>query len=188
MGMRTLAVAERKLTQDEFQAFSRQIKHARRKLKNREERMREIYASMERNLTVLGATGVEDQLQEGVPETLQALQAAGIRVWMITGDKVETAVNVGISCGLVTPGTTQLFATGNTTAEGVIANLQDLSEKMQPGDNTTLIIDGYTLNIGFKHCPELVRSVAIGAYRVVACRMSPKLKGQVRELPKQMQS
>lgn len=126
MGMRTLAVAERKLSQSEFQEFSQKVRRARRMVKGREERMREIYASMERNLTIVGATGVEDQLQEGVPETLSALSAAGIRVWMITGDKVETAVNVGISCGMVTPATTQLFATGCTTADETIAKFEEL--------------------------------------------------------------
>jgi phospholipid-translocating ATPase len=100
-----------------------------------------VYASMERNLTVLGATGVEDQLQEGVPETLQALSAAGIRVWMITGDKVETAVNVGISCGMVTPATTQLFATGCTTCAAAISKFQEL--RFVPHD------DSFFLEVNF---------------------------------------
>jgi P-type E1-E2 ATPase len=70
---------------------------------------------------------VEDQLQDGVPETLQALGAAGIHLWMLTGDKVETAVNVAISCGLVTPATRQMFATDHDSVEVVVARMKELA-------------------------------------------------------------
>ena len=127
MGMRTLAVAQKKLTNAEVRDFSVQVNAARRLLKGREERMRELYRSLESQLQVLGATGVEDQLQDGVPETLQALGAAGIHVWMLTGDKVETAVNVAISCGLVTPATRQMFATDHSSIDIVVARMKELA-------------------------------------------------------------
>ena len=50
-----------------------------------------------------GATGIEDRLQEGVPESIEALQRAGIKIWMLTGDKQETAVNIAYACKLLEP-------------------------------------------------------------------------------------
>ena len=57
---------------------------------------------MEKNLTLLGATVIEDRLQDLVPETLADLLKANIKVFMLTGDKLETAENIGKSCNLVT--------------------------------------------------------------------------------------
>ena len=56
---------------------------------------------IERDLDLLGVTAIEDKLQEEVPETIRALKSAGIHVWMLTGDKEETALNIAYSCGLV---------------------------------------------------------------------------------------
>ena len=61
--------------------------------------MRDVYKGMERDLTLLGAVGIEDRLQDGVVETIQKLSSAGITTWMLTGDKVETATCIAISAG-----------------------------------------------------------------------------------------
>ncbi len=114
MGLRTLVVAKRKLTQSEYEQFIAELRTARRLIKNRQEKVREVYSNLESHMTLIGATGVEDQLQDHVPETLQAFAAAGIRVWMLTGDKLETGVNVAISCGLITATTLQ-FILNRTT-------------------------------------------------------------------------
>ena len=60
-----------------------------------------VYAELECNMELLGATAIEDKLQDGVPDTIQLLRDAGIRVWMLTGDKYSTAVQIAISCNLV---------------------------------------------------------------------------------------
>ena len=65
-------------------------------------RVAEAAAMVETNLTVLGATAIEDKLQAGVPETIASLARAGIKTWVLTGDKVETAINIGYSCKLLT--------------------------------------------------------------------------------------
>ena len=62
------------------------------------------YSKLESNLTLLGATAVEDKLQDEVPEVINDLQAANIKVWMLTGDKLETAENIARSCKLIKPG------------------------------------------------------------------------------------
>lgn len=67
----------------------------------REERLENVYASIEHGLEVIGATAIEDRLQDGVNETIRFVREAGIKVWMLTGDKVETAVTIGHSSGLL---------------------------------------------------------------------------------------
>ena len=64
--------------------------------------VREVYTGMERELTLVGVTGIEDRLQEEVVETIKDLRTARIKVWMLTGDKKETAINLGYSAGLLT--------------------------------------------------------------------------------------
>lgn len=67
----------------------------------REKKLAEIYDRFERDLVLLGATAVEDRLQDNVPQTIFDLQDAGIKIWMLTGDKLETAENIGFSCKLL---------------------------------------------------------------------------------------
>ncbi len=70
-------------------------------IEGREEAVMEVNASIERDLTLVGSTAIEDKLQEEVPETIVALKETGIKVWVLTGDKMGTAINIGYSCGLL---------------------------------------------------------------------------------------
>ena len=98
-----------------------QIENLRRKPNE----LQAFYSELETNLRILGVTGVEDQLQDFVPETLEALKEAGIRVWMLTGDKMETAVNIGISCGLA-PKSGLTTKYGKSTSTEIITDCSDL--------------------------------------------------------------
>jgi phospholipid-translocating ATPase len=69
---------------------------------NRQEQMESLYEEIEADLLLLGATAIEDKLQDGVPETIANLVAANIKIWVLTGDKQETAINIGFSCKLLT--------------------------------------------------------------------------------------
>jgi len=71
-------------------------------LENREEKVNDAYEEIEKNLKLLGATAIEDKLQDGVPQCIERLARAGIKIWVLTGDKVETAYNIGLSCRLLT--------------------------------------------------------------------------------------
>jgi phospholipid-translocating ATPase len=177
--MRTLAVARKQLTKQQLHAFGNDLKKARRLLKHREEKMRELYRSMESHLEIVGATAVEDQLQQGVPETLQALSAAGIHVWMLTGDKLETAINVAISCGLLTSSTKQLLISNLTSKEDITRRFTEIRNEMIEGENATLVIDGESLAAAFSYCKDDLRFVALAVFRVVCCRMAPLQKAQV---------
>ena len=87
--------------QQELQLFFEKIEEAENNLVMRDELLDAIYSDIERNLVLLGATAVEDKLQDKVPETIHDLQMAGIKIWMLTGDKFETAENISFSCKLI---------------------------------------------------------------------------------------
>ncbi|RQM25593.1 hypothetical protein B5M09_001368 [Aphanomyces astaci] len=105
MGLRTLVFGHKprykRITLAEFMAWSAAYAKAKTSLVDRESKLIECARSMETRLTLLGATGVEDQLQDGVTECIETLSAAGINIWMLTGDKDETAISIANSCGLL---------------------------------------------------------------------------------------
>eukprot|EP00741_Cyanophora_paradoxa_P007254 tig00001095_g7017.t1 len=100
-GLRTLVLAEAELGHDEYHEWNKAFYAASVALEGREAKLEEAAELIERDLALVGATAIEDKLQEGVPETIRQLQRAGCKVWMLTGDKQETAVNIGLSCQLV---------------------------------------------------------------------------------------
>lgn len=85
----------------EYQEFTKKIAEAEKDVMNRDKMLAGIYDEFERGLVLLGGTAVEDRLQDNVPETINDLQEAGIKIWMLTGDKLETAENIGYSCKLL---------------------------------------------------------------------------------------
>nr|CCC48513.1 putative phospholipid-translocating P-type ATPase (flippase), fragment [Trypanosoma vivax Y486] len=102
-GLRTLLIAQKRLSRDDLNHFLSQIRAAELLLTNRQEKLGEIRRDMESGVRILGATAIEDKLQDGVCESIQSFLEAGIRVWMLTGDKVETAEQIGLSCALHSP-------------------------------------------------------------------------------------
>ena len=101
-GLRTLLYGIRVLDNEEYQEFKEDIEEAEDDILNSERLLQEVYDKWEQEIVLLGATAVEDRLQDEVPKTLEDLRAAGIKVWMLTGDKMETAKNIGFSCKLIT--------------------------------------------------------------------------------------
>jgi phospholipid-transporting ATPase len=95
-----------------FYSWNDRFIGAKTSLENREEKLDEVYEEIEKNLVLLGCTAIEDKLQEGVPQCIQTLSHAGIRLWVLTGDKVETAVNIGYACSLITDEMTQFHVSG----------------------------------------------------------------------------
>lgn len=99
--MRTLCLGYKELSENEFRKWFSRFSKAQSELTNRESLIEEIEEEIEQDLILLGATGVEDKLQEGVPQCIESLRKAGIKVWVLTGDKPETAINIGYSCNLL---------------------------------------------------------------------------------------
>ena len=111
---------------------------------------------MENNMELLGITGVEDKLQENIQECISQLRNAGINIWMITGDKVETAICIGISAGLKSP-TQDLFVVKEQSEPYTLKNkLNEFSMKT----NTVLVIDGTSLAVALHEVPDFFYTVA----------------------------
>lgn len=100
-GLRTLCLGERVISEEEYQEWSRDHDIAAQALQDRDEKLEEVSDRIERELLLLGGTAIEDRLQDGVPDTIALLGDAGIKLWVLTGDKVETAINIGFSCNLL---------------------------------------------------------------------------------------
>jgi phospholipid-translocating ATPase len=100
-GLRTLCIAQRELGEAEYQKWNHEHELAAAAIQDREDKLEAVSDAIERDLTLLGGTAIEDRLQEGVPDTIALLAEAGIKLWVLTGDKVETAINIGFSCNLL---------------------------------------------------------------------------------------
>ncbi|NXX10931.1 AT8B3 ATPase, partial [Podargus strigoides] len=100
--LRTLCLASKEVSEAEYSEWSRRHREASILLQDRAQELDKLYEEMEQNLQLLGATAIEDKLQDGVPETIQLLKLGNIKVWVLTGDKQETAMNIGYACKLLT--------------------------------------------------------------------------------------
>ncbi|XP_071325988.1 phospholipid-transporting ATPase ID isoform X2 [Trachinotus anak] len=129
-GLRTLALAYRDLSEDEWEAWSESHRCADKATDYREDRLAAAYEQIEQDMMLLGATAIEDKLQEGVPETIAVLSLANIKIWVLTGDKQETAVNIGYSCKMLTDDMTEVFIISGHTVQSVRQELRRARERM----------------------------------------------------------
>ncbi|KAF7352855.1 Phospholipid-transporting ATPase [Mycena venus] len=102
-GLRTLTLAYKVIPENEYASWSERYHEATVAMEDREEKIEAVSDELERDLRLLGATAIEDKLQDGVPETIADLKRAGIKIWVATGDKLETAIAIGKSTNLITP-------------------------------------------------------------------------------------
>ncbi|KAL6595192.1 phospholipid-translocating P-type ATPase [Neocallimastix sp. 'constans'] len=100
-GLRTLCIAYRYINEKEYQKWNEDYHKAEISLEDRDRLKDELASAIETNLILLGATAIEDKLQDGVPECIGTLQDAGIKIWVLTGDKLETAINIGFASNLL---------------------------------------------------------------------------------------
>jgi magnesium-transporting ATPase (P-type) len=130
LGLRTLCVAQRELNQREVTAWLETYHKASSSIQNRSEYLDRVAAVLECNLELLGITAIEDKLQDEVPEVIADLAKAGIVLWMLTGDKEETAVQIAHSCNLLTKGTKLFNLTKLENAEDFKATLNNIYEEV----------------------------------------------------------
>lgn len=182
-GLRTLVVGRKRLSPHQYTEFSGQYKQASMSLQNRDSGMAQVVKDrLERNLELLGVTGVEDKLQKDVKPSLELLRNAGIKIWMLTGDKVETARCVAVSAKLVSRTQyihtiTKLSSTPDTSSA-----LDLLSLLRSKPDSTALLIDGDSLSYYLTHHRQDFISLAVLLPAVIACRCSPTQKADVASL------
>jgi phospholipid-translocating ATPase len=177
-GLRTLVVARKILTHEQYTDFEMRYTQAKLNMTNRQQRMNEVLATLEKDMELLCLTGVEDRLQDGVPTTLKGLQDAGIRIWMLTGDKMETAINVAKSSQLVKK--MQEIYQFRSVRSRVEAHLE-LNNFHRKSD-CPLIIAGEDLEICLKYYPTEFMELACQCSAVVCCRCSPTQKAEVVKL------
>lgn len=185
-GFRTLVVGRRRLSFQHYQEFREQYNEASLALRGRDTRMaRVVRDHLESNLELLGVTGVEDKLQTDVKPSLELLRNAGIKIWMLTGDKVETARCVAVSAKLVSR--TQYIHTITQLSPDVPAStaLDTLSILRSKPDSTALLIDGDSLSYFLSHHRWEFISVAVLLPAVIACRCSPTQKADIAYLIRQ---
>ncbi|XP_059952802.1 probable phospholipid-transporting ATPase IM isoform X5 [Mesoplodon densirostris] len=129
-GLRTLAIAYRDLDDKYFKEWHKMLEDANAAIDERDERIAGLYEEIERDLMLLGATAVEDKLQEGVIETVTSLSLANIKIWVLTGDKQETAINIGYACNMLTDDMNDVFIVAGNTAVEVREELRKAKENL----------------------------------------------------------
>ncbi|XP_014732813.1 PREDICTED: probable phospholipid-transporting ATPase VB isoform X1 [Sturnus vulgaris] len=206
-GLRTLCIAKKVLNEDDFQKWASFRQEAEAAIDNREQLLIETAQHLETKFTLLGATGIEDRLQDGVRDTIVSLREAGIKIWMLTGDKQETAVNIAYSCKLLNQRDTVFTINTenketcesllNLTLEEVKKNYgynkpqrkffdiipTSFSVSEAPRPEFGLVIDGQTLNIIFQGgLEEKFLELTQHCHSVLCCRSTPLQKSMVVKL------
>ncbi|KAL6005935.1 Phospholipid-transporting ATPase 6 [Asimina triloba] len=191
-GLRTLMVAYRKLEESEYSAWQSEFLKAKTSIGAEREALLERAADMmEKDLILVGATAVEDKLQKGVPQCIDKLAQAGLKLWVLTGDKMETAINIG----LLRQGMKQILITSaNADAdeamkENILKQITNGSQMIKlekdPNAAFALIIDGKTLSYALQEDVKLqFLDLAVDCASVICCRVSPKQKALVTRLVK----
>ncbi|PFH33753.1 cation-transporting atpase family protein [Besnoitia besnoiti] len=182
-GLRTIVLAQKELEEAEYELFASRYAAARAAMTERHARCRREIERLEQDLKLLGLTGVEDKLQHDVPATLESLRHAGVKVWMLTGDKVETATCIAVSAGLKAR---QHSLTILSSQEIVtLSQTQEALERFAMGPSeSVLVVDGRVLGCALQHFPHYFIRVAAQAPAVVCCRCSPTQKADVVRLVK----
>ncbi|KAG9511169.1 putative phospholipid-transporting ATPase IM [Fragariocoptes setiger] len=124
VGLRTLCLAKKDLDEQQYEQWQITYHNASTAIEDREHLVNECYEQIEQNLQLLGATAIEDKLQDDVPKTIANLIAANIKVWVLTGDKQETAINIGYSCELLTDEMVEIFVVDGCYPEEVDKQLR----------------------------------------------------------------
>ncbi|TMS06605.1 putative phospholipid-transporting ATPase IH [Larimichthys crocea] len=203
-GLRTLCVAYRRLSQSEYEEACHQLTEAKLALQDREQRLAQAYDIIERDFVLLGATAVEDRLQEKAADTIESLHKAGMKVWVLTGDKMETAAATCYASKLFRRSTQILELTKKRTEEQSLhdvlfeLNRTVLRQRSISGLSVDcldfgLIIDGATLSAVLKpnqeranpsNYREIFLEICRNCSAVLCCRMAPLQKAQIVKLIK----
>ncbi|XP_058750352.1 probable phospholipid-transporting ATPase 4 isoform X1 [Vicia villosa] len=207
-GLRTLALAYRRLEEKEYSDWNNEFQKAKSAVgADREAMLEQVSEVMEKDLILVGATAIEDKLQKGVPECIDKLAQAGLKLWVLTGDKMETAINIGFSCSLLRQGMKQICITTNPdsapndvkqffclTPQAIKDNIlnqitnatQMIKLEKDPHAAFALIIDGKTLTYALEDdVKHQFLGLAVDCASVICCRVSPKQKAMVTRLVKE---
>ncbi|KAH9996634.1 phospholipid-translocating P-type ATPase [Xylariaceae sp. FL0662B] len=180
-GLRILLFAYRYVDDEEYEGWKKAYREATTSLVNRQQRIEEAAELIEHGFDLAGATAIEDKLQSGVPETMEKLQRANIKVWMLTGDKRETAINIAHSAGLAKPLSEVyiLDATEGDLQEMITSTLVNVGRGMIA--HSVLVVDGHTLGVieNDESLNIMFLDLAVRIDSVICCRASPSQKASL---------
>ncbi|XP_074924970.1 phospholipid-transporting ATPase IG isoform X5 [Chelonoidis abingdonii] len=212
-GYRTLCVAFKELTQEDYKKINDQLSEAKMALQDREEKMARIFDDIEADMHLIGATAVEDRLQEHAAETIEALQTAGMKVWVLTGDKMETAKSTCYASRLFQTNTelleltTKMMGDSDRKEERLHELLLEYHKKLLQdfpqnsgklkrswtvSQEYGLIIDGSTLSLilnpsqdsSSSNYKSIFLQICLKCTSVLCCRMAPLQKAQIVRMVK----
>ena len=189
-GLRTLCLAMKVIPQPEYQAWAKKFHEASIAINNREQQLDEVATLMEQDLTLLGASAIEDKLQDGVPETIHQCLEANIKVWVLTGDKQETAINIGHSSRLLDH-ESQIILINTESLEETKNEVRTQLKRLKGASevevsNASLVVDGPSLTFALDEelKPDFL-DLLKRCRSVICCRVSPIQKAEVVGLVKQ---
>ncbi|XP_028710069.1 phospholipid-transporting ATPase IG isoform X3 [Peromyscus leucopus] len=214
-GYRTLCVAFKEIAPEDFERINSQLIEAKMALQDREEKLENIFDEIETNMNLIGATAVEDKLQDQAAETIEALHAAGLKVWVLTGDKMETAKSTCYACRLFQTNTELLELTTKTIEESerkedrlhellieyrkkllheFPKSTRSLKKAWTEHQEYGLIIDGSTLSLilnssqdsSSNNYKSIFLQICMKCTAVLCCRMAPLQKAQIVRMVKNL--
>eukprot|EP00730_Choanoeca_flexa_P018908 TRINITY_DN9220_c0_g1_i1.p1 TRINITY_DN9220_c0_g1~~TRINITY_DN9220_c0_g1_i1.p1 ORF type:complete len:1173 (+),score=384.81 TRINITY_DN9220_c0_g1_i1:188-3706(+) len=207
-GLRTLCFAYKDLEEKEYEEWLLTFNAANEDLDNRKARLKQCYTAIETDLTLLGATGIEDKLQDGVPDAIATLRQAGLKVWVLTGDKQETAIEIAYTCKLIdnsqlviklnSPKALLSYSKAKNKANaraheeardetlGIINTKLDEIAATAGRQSIALVVDGATLSYAMRE-EVYLRFLMLTKHceTVVACRTAPLQKAEIVRLVKE---
>jgi len=194
LGLRTLVIAWKELDHKFFEDWRTRFEAAKSLgVDEREQRMAVCAAELEHSLKFCGISAIEDRLQDGVPQAIAMLKAMGIRMWVLTGDKTETAVEIARSCSLISPDMEIVYLVGCTSTEEAVRCLQqnlDNLRKSTPAGGTALVLDGSLVQsvLASEDAKALLHKLALISLSCVCCRLAPQQKRALVQIIKDRDS
>uniref|UniRef100_A0A8B9SSK8 Phospholipid-transporting ATPase n=1 Tax=Anas platyrhynchos TaxID=8839 RepID=A0A8B9SSK8_ANAPL len=187
-GLRTLCIAYADLSENSYREWLNIYNETSTLLKDRAQKLEECYEIIEKDLLLLGATAIEDRLQAGVPETIATLMKAEIKIWILTGDKQETAINIGYSCRLISQSMSLILVNEDSldaTRASLTQHCTSLGESLGKENDIALIIDGHTLKYALSfEIRQSFLDLALSCKAVICCRVSPLQKSEIVDMVK----
>ncbi|KAE8907831.1 putative phospholipid-transporting ATPase [Phytophthora fragariae] len=203
-GLRTLVICSKELTEEEYLAWDVMYQEAVTSLTNRDELLEEVAELIETEMKIVGASAIEDKLQKGVPTAIANLAQAGIKIWMLTGDKEETAINIGHACQLINDGMRLLIVNCEDLDDlgrqvDKIYKLDDVQSHINSNkvsSHLALVCDGKAMVHVFppknatseralhaaKVLSQMILEISSVCQAVIACRVSPAQKADIVNL------
>lgn len=193
------------MTEEYYAEWNKRHEAAAASIDDREAKLEEVSDEIERELQLLGGTAIEDRLQDGVPEAIKLLLDGGVKLWVLTGDRVETAINIGFSCNLLNNNMELIIfkTTPETTPEEAETQLHDYLDKYfhlqgteeelkaarldhsPPPPTHALVIDGDGLKLVLEEpLKQKFLLLCKQCKSVICCRVSPSQKALVVRMVK----